>query len=35
MTDPGLDIVDDARCPTASQAAWLTLASARRMISAV
>ena len=35
MTDPGLDIVDDARGPTASQAAGLTLAAARRMIAAV
>lgn len=35
MTDPDLDIVDDARGPTASQAAGLTLAAARRMIAAV
>ena len=35
MTDPDLDIVDDARGPTASQAAGLTLAAARRMIMAV
>ena len=35
MTDPDLEIVDDARGPTASQAAGLTLAAARRMIAAV
>jgi uncharacterized protein GlcG (DUF336 family) len=35
MTDPDLDNVDAARGPTASQAAGLTLAAARRMISAV
>ena len=35
MTDPDLDNVDGARGPTASQAAGLTLAAARRMIAAV
>ena len=35
MTDQDLEIVDDARGPTASQAAGLTLAAARRMIAAV
>jgi uncharacterized protein GlcG (DUF336 family) len=35
MTDQDLDNVDAARGPTASQAAGLTLASARRMIAAV
>ena len=35
MTDPDLEIVDDVRGPTASQATGLTLASARRMIAAV
>jgi uncharacterized protein GlcG (DUF336 family) len=35
MTDRDLDIVDDARGPTAPQAAGLTLAAARRMIATV
>lgn len=35
MTDPDLDNVDATRGPTASQAAGLTLAAARRMIAAV
>ncbi len=35
MTDPDLDNVDSWRGPTASQAAGLTLAVARRMIAAV
>jgi uncharacterized protein GlcG (DUF336 family) len=35
MTDHDLEIVDAARGPTASQAAGLTLAAARRMIAAV
>jgi uncharacterized protein GlcG (DUF336 family) len=35
MTDPDLDNVDAARGPTASQAAGLTLAAARRMVAAV
>jgi len=35
MTDPDLETVDSSRGPTASQAAGLTLAAARRMIAAV
>lgn len=35
MSDRDLDIVDGARGPTASQAAGLTLAAARRVIAAV
>ena len=35
MTDRDLEIVDEARGPTASQAAGLTLAAARRMIAVV
>ena len=35
MTDTDLDNVDDWRTPTASQAAGLTLAAARRMVDAV
>ena len=35
MTDTDLDNVDEWRTPTASQAAGLTLAAARRMVDAV
>src|SRR3990170_5206960 len=34
MSDPGPDLVDPARGPTASQAAGLTLAAARAMVAA-
>jgi uncharacterized protein GlcG (DUF336 family) len=35
MTNPDLDLVDPSRGPSASQQAGLTLAAARRMITAV